>query len=148
MPTAQIAPFFAGMHTKFVFLQDSQKLPLDVEKWSLKLNATKVNDGVCGEPRDRLWRYINWYDLNFTCKLVDIIVVLSLLRDVDNDDAGAIPLVKAGGLLILPPNQNRRALAISNVIIDDWEIAAGGRTERAVLTIPARAQEVKESRVF
>lgn len=148
MPTAPIAPFFAGMHSRFIFLQDSVQLPLDVEKYSIKLNATKVNDGICGEPRDRLWRYINWWDISFTCKLVDMAAILALLRDVDNDDAGAIPLVKAGGILVFPPNQNKSALTINNVVIDDWEFASGGRTERATLTVPARAQEVKPSRVI
>jgi hypothetical protein len=148
MPSAPIAPFFAGMHSKFVFLMDAGQIPVDVEKWSVKLNATKVNDGICGEPRDRLWRYINWWDVSITCKLVDAQLIKTLLRDVQNDDAGALPLVKAAGVLIIPPNQQKAAFTLNEVIIDDWEWASGGRTERSVCTIPMRAKDFLESRVI
>jgi hypothetical protein len=136
------------MHTKFVFIIDSSQVPVDIEKCSVKLNATKVNDGVCGENRDRLWRYINWYDVNITCKLCDMDPVNVLLRDVDNDDAGAPPLVKSFGALIHPPNQKRTAYALGGVIVDDWEWSIGGRTERASVSIPMRAVTFVQSRLM
>jgi hypothetical protein len=148
MPSAHVAPFYAGMHTRFLFILDTSQVPVDVEKWSVKLNVTKVNDGVCGEPRDRLWRYVNWWDVNITCKQVDAVVLKALIKDVENDDAGAVPLIKAAGILILPPNQSKAAFSLSGITVDDFEWAVGGRTERSVVTIPMRAEQCVESRVI
>ncbi|HEU4728386.1 MAG TPA: hypothetical protein VFT22_10865 [Kofleriaceae bacterium] len=142
------APFFLGKHCKFRFFQNAQAVTVDVLKWSVKPNVTKYQDGVNGEDRDRIGRETNFFEGTFECRQVDTSALKALLASQDNDDAGVVPLDQAVGVTVTPPNQNKAAFVGKGVVIDDWEWASEGRTERHRLTIPFRCRYFDQAAVF
>lgn len=137
-------PFWSGKNAKVTFLQDNTKVPVDVTSWSVKRNATKVNDGVGGEDRDRLDSITNYFDISLTCKQVGIEDLKKLLEDIDNEDALVAPLDKALAFTIKPNDGSKASFVATEVTVDDWDWASGGRTERQTLTIPLRARYFRE----
>ncbi len=146
---ADPAPFYAGLHCHILFIVDNAKVDASVQKWSIKPDVTKANDGINGETRDRLARYTNYFTLNFNILQTDTKLLEAMLKDIDNEDAAGFPLEKSLGIIITPPNGRKRAFeAFGQICIDDWEWASAGRTERAPFTLPMRSQQFKERSTF
>lgn len=142
------APFFAGLHCRMLFIQDNAQVVLETQKVEIKTAGTKANDGVNGEPRNRHAFYVDGYEISVTAWLTDLTPVKALLRNQQNEDASALPLTKAFGIVVFPPNSAKAAINADEVTIDDWSWSIPGRTERSLITVPMRARFLKDVRTF
>lgn len=142
------APFFSGVHAKYVFVYDNVKKVLDVQKWNCKRKTTNAEDGVQGEIRNRMYAYTDGYNLSITALLTDTDPIVTMLIDQDNDDANALPKAKSLGIGVIPPNQRKAAYNATEVTILDWEWLMSGRTDRGMVTIPLFARFFKPVKVF
>jgi len=138
-------PFWKGKNSKLIFVLDNAKVVLDVMSWDITRNATEINEGVCGEDRDRLDDETNYFDWSLTVKMQKLDALEAMLEDQENQDQKLIPLVKGVGVLIKPNDGTQKALqAGGEISIGAWALRVGGRTERNEMTIPLRSQYVKE----
>lgn len=142
------APFFTGRHCRWLMIQDNSQVVLDVIKWNVKRRVVKAEDGVNGEKRLRLASYTECFDISVSAKQVDTTALEALLRDIDNEDAGVIPLQKSCGVIVLPPGGRKAAFNAQEVTIDDWDWASGGFSERHDLTIPMRCTKFNKVKSF
>jgi hypothetical protein len=133
-------PFFRGKDAVFRLFMDGRERILNAKTWSAKRNTTDGADGVNGEDRDRPYSVTNFYDLSVTCYQKDASILLALLEDQDNDDAGVLPLDKAVGLNIKIQDGSRAAFVAKEVTLGAWELNQGGRADAVMLTIPLRAR--------
>lgn len=142
------APFFAGLHARWVFIQNNVRVTFDVTKGNFKPNVTKANDGVNGEPRDRLAVYVNYFEGSINTLQVDTQALEALLNNIENDDAGVLPWEKACGLVITPPSGRKASFQLTGLNFDDWDFSSQGRTERVGLVVPFRATRIRAVRTF
>jgi len=121
-----------------------QKESQDVKNWSIKRNVTKINDGVCGANRDELDAITNYYE--FSCDAYNRTFALfdRLLADQANDDGGGAPTEKAITIVLKPKDGSKKGYLLQDqVTFDDWDVGAGGRTDRIMTKLPMRAQNCK-----
>ncbi len=131
-----------GLHSTLVLFVGSSKLDApDVQQWSVKPNVTKINDGVCGEDRDRLDKVINFYDINLTMFNANVDKVLALLGYDLSTDLDAQPTVQFG--IRVKAFGRKNGFSATEMVIDDWEWKAGGRADRQMVTIPTRTRYFK-----
>ena len=137
-------PFFSGKHTAVKAFVDGSPVAFKTQSWTAKQNSTMCEDGLVGEDRPHLQRLVQTYDVNLTCFARDLVEIMALLTDVDNDDAAVQPLTKGLAMSFKPLDGTKGGFQLSGeVVIGDWELAIGGQTERAKVTVPFKAQYFK-----
>lgn len=141
---AQATPFWSGKHTAIKAFVDGSPVSFKAQSWTVKQNSVMADDSLCGEDRPHFQRLVQSYDISLTCFARDLAEINTLLQDVDNDDGAVLPLAKGIAMSIKPLDGTKGGYQASGeVVIGDWELAIGGQTERAKITVPFKAQYFK-----
>jgi hypothetical protein len=74
----------------------------------------------------------------------DVEQLRTLIEETAQLDTRTQPVDKGAGFLVKPNNATRAAFQASGISIDDWQWNMSGRTDRAMLTVPLRAQRFEE----
>lgn len=140
-------PFVRGKDATLRLFFDGKPYLFDVQNWRLGRNATVINDDVCGEDRSRLDSVTNFYSLTVRVLYSTAEQLKMLLKDQENDDAGAVPLDKQVAGVLREKGGGRAAFRLTNVVLDDWDIGAEGRADAVSINLPLRCQYVDEVKV-
>ena len=137
------APHMTGsLATLKLFVADTEVASLDVERWRISRNVTKIDDGVCGEDRDRLDVIVNSYSISLTVFSRDAEKIARLIANQAQADTGAEPESVAFALVLKPRGGAKAAISATECTLDDWSFGADGRTARVMTDIPIRARYV------
>lgn len=141
---ANATPFWCGKASTVKAFVDGSPVTFKIQSWTAKQNSVVAEDALVGEDRPHLQRLVQTYDVNLTCFMRDLAELDALLTDVDNDDGGVQPLSKGLAFSIKPNDGTTHGYqAAGEVIIADWELAVGGQTERAKITVPFKMTKFK-----
>src|ERR1700690_3693041 len=116
--------FFKGQQAVFRVFLDSQELILNTKSWNVKVNVTKIADGVNGEDRDRLDRVVNYFEISADAFQRDVLVLQGFLKDIKNDDASVFGLAKGGGMRLKILDGSRKSFQCKEMTFDDWDFSA------------------------
>ena len=137
-------PFMTGKLATCKAFIDGAPIAFKVQSWTVTQRSVKAEDGLCGEDRPHIQTIVQGYDINLTCFMTDSAELLKALTNVENDDAGVMPLNKAVALSLKSLDGTSQGFVTSGeVTFDDWSVNAGGQPERLKVTFPIRAQKVK-----
>ncbi len=140
---------WGGKHSTVLFYLDSVKVPLLVEKWTVKIVITEGYDHVNGEKRARAFRVVDGFDIVLACRQVNTVEVEALLSDVmvDNDSEdsfGPQPALKQLAIAIKPQDGGRYGFSTSGIVtVGAWDWGCEGRTAKSIVNIPLHAQDIK-----
>ncbi len=132
--------FFAGKDLVLRVFVNGQEVVLNTKTFNVKANVTKANDGINGEDRDRLTRYINFFDISANCYQNDAKLLQALLDDIKNDDSQVAKLAKAAGIRIRVLDGSKAAFVVKELILDDFDFQSTGRTDKAMMNINMRCR--------
>lgn len=140
MPGAQ--PFAIGQNAILQLFYKGNKLgdEMDVVSWDASENVTDVNDGVCGEDRDRLDTILNFIVVSLTMKLATFDKIDAIIQHRADQDAQAPGDIALGMHLSPRAKGNGVIYSFSECAIGAMKVAAGGRTDRLQLTKTVRAR--------
>lgn len=134
-------PHAAGKDATIVFFIDGNPTQeIDCKSWEMQRNATEINDGVCGEDRDRLDSITNFFVIDVECFTKTAKVLDALLADQAVDDSGAAATEKNFSLVLKPRDGSKKGYSAREVSLGAWRIGAGGRTDRIMTKVPLRAR--------
>ena len=68
----------------------------------------------------------------------------TFLTDRDNEDAEAVPLDKSALVQLFPRDGSKKAYAFVDLVLEDWRVKQGGRTERMLLSVSMSAGDMKK----
>ena len=68
----------------------------------------------------------------------------TFIDDRDNEDARAIPLDKSALMQLFPRDGSKKAYGFTDLVIEDWRVKQGGRTERIMLSLSLTAGDMKK----
>lgn len=139
-------PFFSGKDAVFRLFLGGPEVVLNAKTWNCKLNATKVADGVNGEDRDRLQTIPNYFEMNSDCFMNNSKLIDAAVSVIANSDAGVAPLQAAGGMRIRILDGSRVSYIATELVLDDWDIRQGGRTDRVMMGLPMRFRYFKKTK--
>lgn len=125
--------------TLVFFIAGNPAGEFDVKSWEVTRNATEINDGVCGEDRDRLDSVTNFYGIDVECFSPTAAMIDTLLDEQANDDASGIPTAKTVSFILKPPGQ-KKGYNAREVALGAWRVGAGGRSDRLMIKVPLRAR--------
>lgn len=140
---------WGGDRSTVVFYMDSQKVPLLVQRWQVKIVATEGYDHVNGEKRARAFRSVDGFDISLACRQVNTVEVEALLADMlvedDFEDSfGPQPASKQLAIAVKPQDGGRYGFSTSGrVSVGAWDWGVEGRTSKSVVNIPLHAQDIK-----
>lgn len=132
-----------AMKGKSAFLKlfvDNSKKDVAIKSWEFGPDVTKINDGVCGEDRDRLDVEVNFFTIMLTLYVIDAKIIATFISDQAAMDTGLQPTEKAVGGVLKPQDGSKFGFAMKECTIDDWKLACAGRTDRSLITLPMRAR--------
>lgn len=139
-------PFLNGLNSSWKFIIGGNSLVLAVKSWDIGRNVTKINDGVCGETRDRLDTLTNYFEITLTCWQTNTKdAVEKFISDHALDDSGVAPTDKSAAIIIKPRDGSKAAYTAKGLVLDDWKLNSGGRTERVMLAVPLRSQTFEKA---
>lgn len=140
MPGAQ--PFAIGQNAILQLFYKGNKYgdEMDVVSWDATENVTEVNDGVCGEDRDRLDTILNFIVVSLTMKVVLFDKIDAMIQHRADQDAQA-PGDIALGMSLSPRAKGKGATyGFSECTLGAMKLSAGGRADRLQLTKTVRAR--------
>lgn len=150
MPGAQtkiMAPM-TGKNGRLVWFQDDQKMPMDFKSWSLKPNVTKFNDAINGESRDQLDMQLNFYEISGQMYARDAQIIQAWIAQQKVRDANTAPLPQDGAVRFYPNNGTRQSFVLVGMIWDDFEINNGGRSEKMMVPVSFRCEDIAEAKTL
>lgn len=133
-------PFLKGQQSVFKFFVDGTEILLNAKSWNVKVNVTKIADGVNGEDRDRLDRVVNYFEISADCFQRDTKLLEAALKDIQNDDTSVTPLLKAGGVRLKILDGSRKAFLCKEMLLDDFDFVASGRADRSMAKVTMRCR--------
>jgi hypothetical protein len=137
--------FLSGKDAVMRYFQDGKELvALNAKTWDFGPSVTKFRDGVNGEKRNRTGSQTDHYELNLELWIDNLDQVDTFLTDRDNEDAEAIPLDKSALVQLFPRDGSKKAYAFVDLVLEDWRVKQGGRTERMLLTVAMSAGDMKK----
>lgn len=139
-------PFLSGKDGLFRLFLGGPDIQLKTKTWSIKKNAVKVADGVCGEDRDRLQTITNYFEVSSDVFLNNTLQLDAMLNDIAQNDAGLAPLVASGAMRLRILDGSRASYTCGELVIDDWDIRNGGRTDRLMMGLPMRFRYFKKGK--
>ncbi len=127
------------------YFQDGKELvALNAKTWDFGPSVTKFRDGVNGEKRNRTGSQTDHYELNMELWIDNLDQVDMWLTDRDNEDALAVPLDKSALVQLFPRDGSGKAYAFVDLVLEDWRVKQGGRTERMLLSVSMSAGDMKK----
>lgn len=137
--------FLSGKDAVMRYFQDGKELvALNAKTWDFGPSVTKFRDGVNGEKRNRTGSQTDHYELNLELWVDNLSQVDTFLTDRDNEDAEAIPLDKSALVQLFPRDGSKKAYAFVDLVLEDWRVKQGGRTERMLLTVSMSAGDMQK----
>lgn len=133
-------PFYRGQESVFKFFLSGTEVVLNTKSWDVKVNVTKIADGVNGENRDRLDRCVNYFEITCDCFQRDVKLLQAALNDINNDDQSVTPLDKGGGVRINVRDGSRAAFICKEMIWDDFNLVDSGRSDRVMNKVSFRCR--------
>ncbi len=137
-------PFVRGKNTIFRFFLDGKTLDVDIKDWEITKNVTTHNDPVNGEQSDRLDASFTHYSGTCNIYTKDANALDALLDDQANEDASAIPLIKAASMKMMPRDGSSQSYVCGDMIFDGTSLKSGSRTDAVMLTLPYRFRTLKK----
>lgn len=137
-------PAIRGKDSTLKLFIGDKTIPIDVRRWRAAENATEIEDNVCGEDRARLDKVVNFYTVTLELLTSDATLIRELLKDQQNDDAGAIPQEKAVAGLLREKGGKKFAWRMSGVVLGAWDIGADDRASAVNQNVPLRCQYFEE----
>jgi hypothetical protein len=135
--------FLSGKDAVMRYFQDGKELvTLNAKTWDFGPSVTKFRDGVNGEKRNRTGSQTDHYELNLELWIDNLDQVDTFLVDRDNEDAEAVPLDKSALVQLFPRDGSKKAYAFVDLVLEDWRVKQGGRTERMLLTVSMSAGDM------
>lgn len=140
---------WGGRHSTVTWYLDSQKIPILVEKWQVKIVVTEGWDHVNGEMRARPFRIVDGFDIALSCRQVNTVEVEALLADiiVDNDSEDSIgpqPSLKQLAIAVKPLDGGRYGFSTTGIVsVGQWDWGVEGRAPKSLVNIPLHAQDLK-----
>ena len=137
--------FLSGKDAVMRYFQDGSELvTLNAKTWDFGPSVTKFRDGVNGEKRNRTGSQTDHYELNMELWIDNLDQVDTFLTDRDNEDAEAVPLDKSALVQLFPRDGSKKAYAFVDLVLEDWRVKQGGRTERMLLSVSMSAGDMKK----
>jgi hypothetical protein len=137
--------FLSGKDAVMRYFQDGSELvALNAKTWDFGPSVTKFRDGVNGEKRNRTGSQTDHYELNMELWIDNLDQVDPFLTDRDNEDAEAVPLDKSALVQLFPRDGSKKAYAFVDLVLEDWRVKQGGRTERMLLSVSMSAGDMKK----
>lgn len=137
--------FLSGKDAVMRYFQDGKELvALNAKTWDFGPSVTKFRDGVNGEKRNRTGSQTDHYELNLELWIDNLDQVDTFLVDRDNEDAEAVPLDKSALVQLFPRDGSKKAYAFVDLVLEDWRVKQGGRTERMLLSVSMTAGDMKK----
>jgi hypothetical protein len=137
--------FLSGKDAVIRYFQDGKELAtLNAKTWDFGPSVTKFRDGVNGEKRNRTGSQTDHYELNLELWIDNLSQVDTFLVDRDNEDAEAVPLDKSALVQLFPRDGSKKAYAFVDLVLEDWRVKQGGRTERMLLTVSMSAGDMQK----
>lgn len=136
-------PFLVGANATFrIYISNAagnleEKLA-NAKTWRIRKNVTKIQDPVGGEDRDRLNVVVNFYELSSELFMQNGSFWDAVTNYVLNNDQGLAPFQVAGGLKLFVRDGSKKTYILREMVIDDEEVAQGGRDRTMMMTLPAR----------
>jgi hypothetical protein len=141
--------FLSGTGAVMRYFQDGKELvALNAKTWDFGPSVTKFRDGVNGEKRDRVGAQTDHYELNMELWIDNLDQVDMWLTDRDNEDALAVPLDKSALVQLFPRDGSKKAYAFIDLVVEDWRVKQGGRTERLLLSVSMSAGDMKSMKTL
>jgi len=137
-------PFWSGRSSTLKLFVDEQSVTINVQQWSIAPFGTEAQDSLCGDIRAENQTLVEGYNISITCLMRDAEPIRVLLANTENDDLLVMPFRTEVGLMIKPLDGTAHGYSVSEVTIGLWELAVGGQSERATVTIPMKARFVKK----
>ena len=137
--------FLSGKDAVMRYFQDGKEMvALNAKTWDFGPSVTKFRDGVNGEKRNRTGAQTDHYELNMELWIDNLDQVDTFLADRDNEDAQAVPLDKSALVQLFPRDGSKKAYAFVDLVLEDWRVKQGGRTERMLLSVSMSAGDLKK----
>lgn len=137
-------PFMKGANALATLYLGSTKREIQPKSWSIQRIGEKIEDGVCGESRDRLDFETSHFAVNLELWQADQKMVEAYLEDQAVDDAGVQPLDKSFAMALKPRDGSKFAISLSEGCLDDWKLDVAGRKERFMNSCPLRFRNCKK----
>lgn len=142
-----VSTFLSGKDAVFRYFQDGKELvTLNAKTWDFGPSVTKFRDGVNGEKRNRTGSQTDHYEINLELWVDNLSQVDAFIVDRDNEDADAVPLDKSALVQLYPRDGSNKAYAFVDLVLEDWRVKQGGRTERILLSVSMSAGDLKKMR--
>jgi hypothetical protein len=129
-----------GRDVKLRFYQNNVPVTVKAKSITVEQVAEEVNDGVNGDDRDELQTITNYFRITIEAYKESATVLTALLASTKNDDAGITQLNKGVGLSFFYHDGTKAAFIMKEVTLDAWSLNVGGRTDRVMQTVKARAR--------
>lgn len=133
-------PFMKGEHCLLQFYFNGAKVILNAKNWNVRVNVTKIADGVGGENRDRLDVSVNYFEFTANCFNRNTALLDAYLADQANNDTGVAPLDKGAGITVKPRDGSKKAYVAKEMCMDDFDLTMGGRVDRVMNQIGFRSR--------
>lgn len=133
-------PFFRGQDVVLKVYQNNAPIYLAAKNWTVEENATEINEGVNGEPRDRLDKVTNYYSGSVDVYQTDQEVMQACIDNQVPDDNSSLPLPQAGAVQIRHRDGTRAAYKMTGMKLGPWSENQSGRDQAVMLTLKFRFQ--------
>lgn len=137
-------PFMKGAQALCTLYIGATKRDIVVKSWSIQRMGEKIEDGVCGEDRDRLDFEPSHFAVQLELWPDTVKMVEAFLEEQAVADAGVQPLDKSFALGLKPRDGSKFAVSCTEGSLDDWKIDGPGRKERLGYSTPLRFRYVKK----
>ena len=144
----KIAPFMEGRHSKLVVFIDRVQRNFAFKNWTMKPIVVKHSDGVNGEKRPRLSKTLDGYELSGDMYMKDAEALETWAKVQAAEDANTAPLDQEGAVRFTPNDGTRKSFILDDLIWDDFELNASGRTEKNMIRVNMRFNDLKQAKTI
>lgn len=134
------AKHWTGRNSKVKFFLHGKEIVIDVMRWNVKRVGTRIDDGICGEDRNRNGFLTNGYDISFTAQTADLKLLNAFLAEQRADDNGEVQKETALGFFIYARNATVAAYQAREVSTLDWDFGVDGNNDRNKMQVPLAAR--------
>lgn len=142
----KIKPYTEGRNASLLFVQNRVPKAYDFKSWSIKPIVVKHADGVNGEQRARLSKTLDYYEITGQMYVKDAQFLRDALEAQAADDAMTTPIPQEGAFRLRPNDGTRSSFILDELIWDDWDLNAAGRTDKNMVGVNMRCTDIKEAK--
>jgi len=135
-------PAWSGKNARVVFNLNDVEVPMLVKSWDIQRVGEWAEDDYQGQSRTKSHFITKYFTVSLEVNELELELLEALIDEQENIDQNAIPFEGWIGFLITPNNATSKSLLGRGMSVGDWKIASAGRTERNVVTLPLRFEEI------